>query len=378
MASTRRKRSSRASSSGVGFGRVGTALPTAAAKIVRTSGDASWVDGGRRNGDKRPVRRILIGALGCTLLLAPTAAAQAPEPTTPDPGDASAQVDTSTAESPQVAEAMERFADANAMFERGDRSGALAEMLRVYELLEGNENQYVVLYNLGRVYEELFQYDRALELYQRYLDESPADADDRADAQASLRALERLLGTIVITTNATGAEVWIGDQQVGAAPGELRIASGHHVLELRAPGFEPSRREIDVAARARVEVDVQLAALSDYHGVTPVVFISTTVAAVAALGVAIGLGVNALALSNDATACGTTPHCTLDTTARRQTIRDFSLAADVTYGIAGLFAVTSVVLAFLTDWGGHGEAAPTAPSARLTPTLGGLVVDGTF
>lgn len=327
--------------------------------------------------------RIVLGALSIALCAVPTALAQAPEPTTPDPGQASAEVDTSEAESPEVAEAMQRFADANAMFERGDRSGALAEMLRVYELLEGNENQYVVLYNLGRVYEELFQYDRALELYQRYLDTSPEDAEDRADAQASLRALERLLGTIVVTTNATGAEVWIGDQQVGTAPGELRIASGHHVLELRAQGFEPSRREIDVAARARVELDIQLAALSDYHGITPVVFVSTTVATVVALGVAIGLGANALALSNDAAACGTRTGCSFPegTAGRRQTIADFSLAADVTYGVAGLFGVTSVILAFLTDWGGHADApaaASSAPTARLLPSIGGLVLDGTF
>jgi tetratricopeptide (TPR) repeat protein len=320
---------------------------------------------------------MVIGGILLAFSVVTTASAQ-DQPATPDPGDASAQVDTSAAESPEVAEAMERFADANAMFERGDRAGALSEMQRVYELLEGNESQYVVLYNLGRVYEELFQYDRAIEAYQRYVAESPEDAEDRADAQASLRALERLLGTIVITTNAPSASVWIGDQEVGSAPGELRIPSGHHALELRAPGFESVRREIDVAARSRLELDIPLTALSDFHGVSPAIFVTTTSLAVVALGVAIGLGVNAVLLSNDAAACGTTPGCQLDVPGRAQSIRDFALAADVTYGVAGLFGVASVVLAFLTDWGGRPDAAPTAPTARLMPTLGGGVLTGTF
>ena len=69
-------------------------------------------------------------------------------------------------------------------------------MQRVYELLEGNENQYVVLYNLGRVYEELFQYDRAIEAYERYIAESPEDAADRADAQASEDPLQAAVANL--------------------------------------------------------------------------------------------------------------------------------------------------------------------------------------
>ena len=273
---------------------------------------------------------------------------------------------------------MERFADANAMFERGDRAGALSEMQRVYDLLDGNPNQYVVLYNLGRVYEEMFQYDRAIDVYQRYIAQAPPEASDRPDAEASLRALERLLGTIVITTNAVNALVWVGDQEVGAAPGTLRVASGHHVLELRAQGYESVRREIDVAARSSLTLDIPLTRLSDYHGVTPALFVSTSVATVLALGVAIGLGVYALQLSNDAAACGMRMGCQIDVEGRRHTVADFALAADVTYGVAGLFGVASVVLAFLTDWGGRAEASPTAPSARFTPSIGGGVLDVTF
>lgn len=291
---------------------------------------------------------------------------------------ASAQDATTEAQgtSPQEAEAMERYADAETLFQRGDHTGALAEMERIYQLLDGSPNQYLLLYNLGRVYEELFRYDRAIDLYTRYLAEGPADAPNRADAEASLRALERLLGTIVIRTNAEGARVWIGDSEVGAAPGELRVSSGHQVLELRAPGYESIRREIDVVARARLELDLPMAPLSDYHGIDPAVFIGTTVAAVVVLGVGIGIGTAALVGSNDAGACVDRVGCSIDVTTTRRTLRDEALAADVLYGTAGAIGIAALVLAFMTDWGSHD--VPTTTSVRLMPTLGGLVVSGTF
>jgi len=275
------------------------------------------------------------------------------------------------------AEAMERFADAQALFERGDHAGALTEMERVYELLEGSPNQYIVLYNLGRVYEELFQFDRAVQLYERFLAESPPEAANRAEAQASLRTLERLLGTIVIRTNAEGAHVWIGDAEVGTAPSELRISAGHQVLELRADGYESVRREIDVVARGRLELDVPMAPLSAYHGLDQSIFLGTSIATGVVLVAGITLGTAALVMSNDAGACVDRVGCSIDIPATRQTLRNEALAADVLYGTAGALAITSIVLAFMTDWGGH-EAAPTAPSARVTPTLGGLVVSGEF
>jgi tetratricopeptide (TPR) repeat protein len=290
------------------------------------------------------------------------------------PSADAAEAEAEPAPTPAESEAMERFADAQALFERGDHRGALAEMQRVYELLEGSPNQYVVLYNLGRVYEELHRYDLAVDTYQRFLDTAPEDASDRSDAEASLRALERLLGTVAISVNVDQAEVWIGDWQVGVAPGEIRVPSGVSVLEVRASGYETARMQLDVTARSHVDITITLAQLSDFHGLDPSIFITTTVLAAAA-GIAGGvLGGMALSLHDDAEACRTRVGCVIDVAGRRQSISDFALAADVMYGTAGLFAVTSVVLAFLTDWGGHPAASDqptTATALRLMPSVTG-------
>jgi tetratricopeptide (TPR) repeat protein len=310
--------------------------------------------------DNRGVRRaLLIAALALglpSLAMAQDAAATPAEP---------------------PSEAMERFADAQQLFERGDHSAALAEMERIYQLLEGTPNQYVVLYNLARVYEELFQYDRAIQMYTRYLADAPADASDRSDAEASLRALERLLGTIVIRTNATDVHVWVGDSDVGVAPGELRINAGHQVLELRAPGYESVRREIDLAARSRLELDIPMHALSDFHGLDLGIFAGTAAAAGAALLAGVGVGVAAMVMSSDAGSCVDRMGCSIDIPGTRQTIRDYALAADVLYGVTGALAITSLVLAFLTDWGGR-ETPPTSASVTIAPTPTGVVVGGQF
>lgn len=293
------------------------------------------------------------------------------------------------AESPEVAEAMERYADAERLFEQGDYRGALAEFQRIYELLEGHPNQFFVLFNLGRAYEELHRYDLAIEQYQRYLDAAGPEAEDRAEVEASLRALERLLGTVAITLTPGGpesAEVWLGEWQVGVAPGEVHIPGGQHTIEVRAQGYEVLRREIQVASRQRIDLELTMAQLSDFRGVSPALFVTSTALAVVSLGVGIGLGVNAMMLNDDAVQCRDTPGCQLDAAARRREISDFALAADVMYGVAGLFAVTSIILIFVTDWGSMPEpevmSGSEQASFRLLPAVGpqhaGLVLDARF
>lgn len=321
----------------------------------------------------------LLAALWSFIPLAPMARAQQ---TPQERGEARAAEEQTAAtqdESPTHREAMGRFEDAQALFDRGDYRAALAEFQRIYDLLEGHPNRYFVLFNLGRAYEELHRYDRAIDMYRRYLDEGGPDADGRADVEASLRALERLLGTVAITLSGLEgaetqtAEVWIGDYQVGQAPGEVQVPGGQHTLEIRAPGFETVRREIEVAARRRIEIEVAMSRLSDFRGLPPALFFVSTGVAIAAAAAGFGVGGWALALNQDATRCASpsSPRCVLDPVARQQEIRDVALAADVLFAAAGLFAVTSLVLVFLTDWSGAPSAdAQPGATARLVPVLG--------
>ena len=64
-------------------------------------------------------------------------------------------------------------------------------------------------------------------------------------------------------------------------------------------------------------------------------------------------------------------------------IHNTAIRADIFFGVAGLFAVTSLTLAFLTDWGGTEDAsAPTQARVRLfpvaSPQAAGLTLMGSF
>lgn len=303
--------------------------------------------------------------LSVILAVAHAQAQDAAEPATPTDAEA------------RRAEAGARFDDATALFERGDYAGALAEMATVYHLLEGAPDRYLLLYNLGHLYETLHRYDRAVALYRQYLDEAPAEAPDRAGAEASLGALERFLGTIAVEVDVP-CELWIGGERIGDAPGEVSFAAGSHTVELRADGYETYRTEIVLNARDRVAVRTAMRRIGDVQGVSPVFFAVSAGVAVAALAVGIGFGAHALSVHDSAISrgCGTTDACG-DPAAQMASIRLETGVADAMYGTAGVLAVVSVVLAFVTDWDGSNETR-TALVPVLGPSLAGVGVLGSF
>ncbi|MEZ4253735.1 MAG: hypothetical protein R3B99_36475, partial [Polyangiales bacterium] len=57
-------------------------------------------------------------------------------------------------------------------------------------------------------------------------------------------------------------------------------------------------------------------------------------------------------------------------------IRKSALLADVMFGVAGAAAITAVIFALFTDWGGDDDEDPSATRLRLDvgPTRGGFGV----
>src|SRR5689334_10173280 len=124
--------------------------------------------------------------LVAALLIGAPAAAQAPAEIMPGPPPESADAEA----------ARTAVARAKALFAVGDYGAALAEFTRAYELLHDDPRQADVLNNIAVCYERMFRYDLALTHYQRYLDESTASAEDRAEVEAVMRSLRDLLGTV--------------------------------------------------------------------------------------------------------------------------------------------------------------------------------------
>lgn len=346
--------------------------------------------------------------LGASLVTATAAAQEAtPEEGAPEgapdsaeaegegaPGaDAAADPETEdeVAEDPRAAESRARFQAGVALARDGNCEGALAEFQASLELVERPNT----LFNVARCHEELFRYDLAVASYERYLAVAPADAPDRPAVDATMRQLRNLLGTIAARSNVP-AEVWIGDRIVGEAPGEIMVPGGRHAIEFRAAGYVPERREVEVAGRQRVEVEVTLSEaqvtnvtevteehttveVTEEGGAPPAVFY--TGVGLTAASLAVGLVFGGVALGNKSSAEALNPYDYDGIAAANDETANAALIADIFFITAAALGVTTVVLYFLTDFDGDAEdreEAALTPAVAVGPGFGSVSLRGAF
>lgn len=81
-------------------------------------------------------------------------------------------------------------------------------------------------------------------------------AGERREVNA---ALAPVVGVIAVRGAPVGAEVRVRGELVGRVPGDIQIVAGEHRVEVSAPGFVTRVETLEVAADARIELDVALA-----------------------------------------------------------------------------------------------------------------------
>jgi hypothetical protein len=294
-------------------------------------------------------------------------------------------------------EARQRFMQGLTLARAGDCRGALSELDASFQLVQRPNT----LFNMAQCQEQLFRYDLAVRDYERFLTLAPADDSDRPTVEAQLRSLRNLLGTIHVTLTAapgatvpmgTRAEVWLDDRIVGEAPGDVLVPGGTYAIEVRAPGFLPARRQVQVTARQAVGVEVALEqAQQTIENNTTVntqvtverpplptaVFWTGTALTVVSLGVGIGSGVSAITTNSQLGLMDR--RLPLDTSG----ITNAALLADIMYATSAVFLTTTIVCAFLTDWSDGAQTTTPAvtPTASILPdgsSSFGLHLEGAF
>ena len=161
-----------------------------------------------------------------------------------------------------------------------------------------------------------------------------------------LDTLQSLLGELVISTNVK-TQVWLDSRMVGQAPGQVTVPGGRHMMELRAEGYEPIRVEIQLTARESQKHRYKLKKIDEFEGLNPAYFYSGAALTAVTLGLAISFGVRAIIKDDQGHALDSLE--SPDPLAKE--IDDLESAADILYGASGLFAVGTVLLYFLTDFG---------------------------
>lgn len=115
----------------------------------------------------------------------------------------------------------------------------------------------VLVFNMARAFEELQEYDSAIEYYKRYLEMAP-ESEDSASVAETLRALELLkkrnaeMATVALEVTSTpdGARVYVNGREVGASPMKVQLAPGRHFVAVEAKGFTRDSAEVELTADA--------------------------------------------------------------------------------------------------------------------------------
>lgn len=344
------------------------------------------------------LRLVLIGAIA---FVAIPAHAQ-PEPATGDEGaaegeaeaadeaeaagEAEAEEAPAEPEDPNLAEARERIARASELFNNENYDAAAAEFIEILELLDDHPVRFQVLYNVAKSYEALFQYGKAMQYYELFLAEGGGETALAPEVNAKIQLLQGLLGTILIVVDQPEYEVWVDDRVVGTNLERVLVPGGTHVVEVRAPGFVPNQKEIQVPARSERTVEFALEELAEeFEGLPSWMFWTATGAAVLAVAGGAVYGVLAISkrnsideeLDNAFGGVGTVGSEDQDE------VQTLARNADIFFGAALLLGTAAVIFAVFAEWGDdEDEADGEAASLRLSPAVGrdsaGLWLEGSF
>jgi len=162
------------------------------------------------------------------------------------------------AQSDSNAAARERFDKGVAAYDEKRFSDAAEEFDAAYKI----SHAFKILFNIGQVNVALGRPVEAVEAYDRYLKQGGATitADRRKEVQIEIEHQLARIGSVAVHTTPEGADVRIDGGLVGKSPlpRAVRIGMGRHTVEAILPEHAPQVREVDVAGRSEVAVELTL------------------------------------------------------------------------------------------------------------------------
>ena len=275
------------------------------------------------------------------------------------------------------AQALQKAGDNDAALEQ--YKGALAEK----ETPEG-------LLGMAQTQDALKDYRGAVASYEKFLAAVPKNLVKEGEtAKARSAELQKMPATIKIASTPEGAAIAVDEKlQEAKAPTSIEVPAGHHVVKVTLKGYDPFTQEVDAAFASTVEVTAALketpvaapppaapapvtkleAPPSPVASRSKVPAFITGGIAVAALGVGTGFGIRALSKKSD---FNDSP-----TEGTANSGENSALIADMAFGVALTFGITSAVLFLAKDeprataqTNGPGSGAKKQASTwKLTPT----------
>jgi hypothetical protein len=320
--------------------------------------------------------KIVAGVIAGALALAQTPSAWA-QGQPGKPGQTAPAKPPGAAAAPgkaDLAAAKKHYGDGDKKFKAGDYAGAEAEFKAANDIKATPQTERYI----GMCEDALGHFQSAAEWYDRFLahvpDKMAAQGDEIRKRDAEIKALP---GKVHVDSNPPGAAVTVDDKpQSAPTPMDVDLPPGQHVIKLTEQGRLPTTKTIDVAFASTQAVTADLdpepppppppAPVAEVPPPPPpappppppeprskVPAYVTGGLAIAAAGVGTVFGIMALSDKSDFD-----KHPTTSTADDGDT---HALIADMAFGVALTFGVTSAVL-FLTK-----DEPPAAASARPDP-----------
>lgn len=140
----------------------------------------------------------------------------------------------------------------------GNHTAARVEFQRAWELTRDAR----LLYNVGASCLAAGDFVAALDAFQRFLAQAPADAvaSRRGDVDAAMARLRELLGTVDVALDTPGLEVRVDGtaHETAEARAGMLLSAGRHTLRLSAPDHEARDEVIELASGQRVHITAPL------------------------------------------------------------------------------------------------------------------------
>lgn len=272
---------------------------------------------------------------------------------------------------PDLAEAKKRFAAGEKKYKAGDWQGALDDFSAADAIKPTPQTARYI----GECQDKLGKFPEAIAAYDRFLADVPPkmtkEADETKAREAEIKALP---GKLHVEATPANAQVSVAGKPAQAVPADLELAAGKYQIHVAADGYTAQDKDVDVgyASQQDLKIDLEPAPAPPPPPVVAVApqptppppppapvpaeprsklpaYVTGGLAVVAA-GVGTVFGVMALSDKSD---FNKNP-----TSSTADDGENHALIADMAFGVAITFGVTSAVL-FLT----HDDAPPSTPPA---------------
>ena len=310
-----------------------------------------------------------------------------------------------SSQDPDSAKAASRFQQAVELYREGSFEGALAEFRKAYQL----SPSYRVLYNIAQTQYALHDFVGAYKSLTQYVNEGRGEipTDRRVQVDEMSAKLSERIAQLHIATNVDGADIRVDDISVGTSPlSELiPVNVGTRKVSVHLGGSPIAVRSVAVAGKEKLKVDMTVdepAPVAQGTKVSPATSavsgssadlamttkprgksapshagLITSVATTGALAIGTGVfGYLALAAQKDFhDQLNKYPNTKTNIEDARSKSKRYALITDG-LGAATLLSGGVALYFLITD----PPASPTSSksSVALSPTLGGMILQGSF